>query len=90
MVPLVKPRKFPDIELLADYGSTPNENFWVNFPSRDLPTSVTARANPQALADNLQACSHLLRASEIIRATKCIDYLTNGAPLHLSKNMGPC
>ncbi len=42
------------------------------------------------MSKNLQACSHLLRASEIIRAKKCIDYLTNGAPLHLSKNMGPC
>jgi hypothetical protein len=90
MVLPVKPRKFPDIETLADYGSTPNENFWANFPTRDLPTSVAARANPLALANNLQACHHLLRTSEIIRAHKCIDYLTNGAPLHLSKNMGPC
>jgi hypothetical protein len=83
MVPLMKPRKFPDIEELADYSSTPNEKFWDNFPTRDLPTSVAARANPQALANNLQACHHLLRTSEIIRAEKCIDYLTNGAPLHL-------
>jgi hypothetical protein len=90
LVPPGKPRKFLNIEILADYGSAPNENFWGSFPSRDLPTAVVARANPQALSKNLQTCSHLLRASEIIRAKKCIDYLINGAPLHLSKNMGPC
>jgi hypothetical protein len=38
----IKPRKFPNIEKLADYSSTPNEKFWDNFPTRDLPTSARA------------------------------------------------
>ena len=40
-----KARKHPLIPILDDYTKPPNERFWVNFPSRDLPVNVKSSLN---------------------------------------------
>jgi hypothetical protein len=44
-----KPKKFPEIPTLQDYGVLQDGAFWEKFPSRPLPTRVSSSANPDKL-----------------------------------------
>ena len=75
-----KARKHPLIPILDDYTKPPNERFWVNFPSRDLPVKVKSSLNTVALEALIEERKQLLTQAEVNRAKRAVRYLSEGAP----------
>jgi hypothetical protein len=90
--PNPEPKK-PNITVLPelkDYSSPAPESFWLSFPSFQIPPQPETSIDIKALASLVDNNSTLLLSSEIKRAKKCIEYLSNGAPAFQSETLGAC
>jgi hypothetical protein len=85
-----KPKKFPEIPTLQDYGVLQEGAFWDSFPSRPLPVWVSSSTDPSKLEKKIFHLQKELLASEFARGLKAVDFLRNGASVHTIRNLGPC
>jgi hypothetical protein len=68
----------------------PDKGFWSSFPSAPLPEKVTSRIATLKLRACVEKVKKDLTQSELARAEKCLDYLSNGAPSFQKSPLGPC
>jgi len=82
--------KCPELEILGSYEDPPKSTYWEKFPSCELPGKVTTKIDVKALESLIDKLGQKLLPSEIIRAKKVVDYLTNGAPSFQMENLPAC
>jgi hypothetical protein len=75
---------------LQSYEDLPNKDFWASFPSAALPGTITSRIATNKLKACVDKVKHVLTKTELARAEKCLDYLSNGAPSFQKVPLGPC
>jgi hypothetical protein len=91
-LPDPEPKK-PNITVLPelkDYSSPAPDSFWLSFPRFQIPPQPETSIDIKALASLVDNNSTLLLSSEVKRAKKCIEYLSNGAPAFQSETLGAC
>ena len=71
--------KNKEIPILENYRNIPEENFWENFPVRDLPKTPSTRVNIGNLAKLVREHEHKFTDSERKRAHKVLLDLKIGA-----------
>ena len=71
--------KCPEVEVLQNYQSDPGSDFWLKFPSMDIPKAVESSININGLAMLLESCENILTDCELERAKKCVLNLKEGA-----------
>ena len=70
--------KNKEIPILESYRNIPEENFWENFPVRDLPKTPSTRVNIGNLAKLVREHEHKFTDSERKRAHKVLLDLKQG------------
>ena len=78
------------MEILGSYEDPPKSTYWEKFPSCELPGKVTTKIDVKALESLIDKLGQKLLPSEIIRAKKVVDYLTNGAASFQMENLPAC
>jgi len=86
----VRKSKWPEIPLLDNYDTKPDDKFWNKFPFQPLPQTPVTSIN----VDNLESKVFEHRSSMTVhqweRSLKAIDYLRNGAPSHQKSSLPGC
>ncbi len=88
-VPELLERKFKNIPLLDDYSIIPEADFWVNFPSRALPTKACTRINSRNLEKLIEEHKPDMTNTELNRANKIVQDLKNGAEAYQRVELPP-
>jgi hypothetical protein len=70
---------WPEIPTLADYRICPGENFWENFPKRDLPLAPTTAINKPDLRKMLEESKSMLTTHQYRHGLRCLLDLKIGA-----------
>ena len=65
--------------MLQNYQSDPGSDFWLKFPSMDIPKAVESSININGLVMLLKSCENILTDCELERAKKCVLSLKEGA-----------
>ena len=68
-----------EIPLLDDYTSIPEQNFWENFPSKQIPVKPCSRVNGKNLKKVIAKAGDLLTISEKKRGMRVVSDLEKGA-----------
>jgi hypothetical protein len=71
--------KWPNIPKLKDYRSVPANEFWENFPKKELPIAPTTTVNKPALRKMLVASKNKLTIHQFRRGEKVLEDLQTGA-----------
>ena len=82
-------RKFKNISLLTDYSKIPSQNFWDDFPRRNLPSKAETRINAKNLEKAVKAVESHLTNCEKKRAAKVISDLKEGADSYQKSSLPP-
>ncbi len=75
---------------MEDYSTIASEAFWSSFPSYNIPKNPETNIDIAKLEKLITSNSKFLLRSELKRALKCVDYLSNGAPAFQTYPLGPC
>ena len=81
--------KNPEISVLASYEDSPGKEFWVNFPTRPVPITVSTPVYAGNLASIVKECSDVLTIHQKTRAKICVKNLIEGASSHQIKILPP-
>ena len=81
--------KCPEIQSLQDYSASPPASFWQTFPKNPIPTSATTPIDVERFSTIIDSVKDSPTFHQILRAKKCISYLTSGAPAFQSKHLPP-
>ena len=78
----------PEIRKLENYYDVPEENFWENFPHRELPKSAETKVNLENLRKRVKENENKMRKTELKRAERTVEDLEKGAKAY-QKNVLP-
>ena len=81
--------KNTEIKILDDYESEPGQEFWDNFPRRELPTEIFSKVNVKNLQEEIQLAKPKMSKMELRRAEKAVKSLTEGAETFLDRDLPP-
>ena len=81
--------KNTEIKILDDYESEPGQEFWDNFPRRELPTEIFSKVNVKNLQEEIQLAKPKMSKMELRRAEKAVKSLTEGAEKFLDRDLPP-
>jgi len=84
-----KPRKFPDIPILANYDVSPEKWFWDLFPKKDLPKSVTTPIRINRLKNLIRRSSKNWNQQQRWIAKRALKNIEKGAISHTKYNLPP-
>ena len=71
--------KNSEIPWLKDYSIAPDENFWLKFPKKELPSRAETSVNISAFTEEVNNVRAKMIMTEKKRADRAISDLTNGA-----------
>ena len=73
--PTIKNSKIPR---LKDYSLEPDENFWLKFPKKELPSRAETAVNISAFTEEVNNVRAKMTMTERKKAERAISNLTNG------------
>ncbi len=85
----LKERRFPNIRILEDYSQVPDNDFWSNFPYRDLPKKASTRINVRNFRNLINENRNSLTKMENKRADKVLSDLQQGADSYQRATLPP-
>jgi len=81
--------KWMEVKKLLDYSKPANEDFWSNFPKRDIPDRVETPVNTKVLELLLEKSESNFTVHQIRRGKQLIKDLEEGASSFQKSNLPP-
>jgi len=89
VIPKIVPKN-PEIPILHDYNTAPNQTFWDKFPKNNLPSSPTTKINVDLFEQKIHDKKNSLSPNVWARAQKSVSYLRYGGPAFQKTYLPAC
>ena len=89
VIPEMKGLKNLEIPVLEDYTGIPDEDFWVNFPKRELPCQASTRVDINKFRQHVEDVKERMSNTEVRRADRTLNDLTAGASSYQKGELPP-